>query len=476
VIISWHKSTALAAAIGSALLFLAFPGSAHAATGDLDLTWGTSGTSALSPTPPGWTTVPYTVVRAPSGRILSGVAIEEHGGVIALTSTGAIDRSWGNNGINRNPSVAGFGASRVTAIGFDSRGRILATGVIDDLIDAHGSIFLERLTANGLTDATFNGGSPVVVTTSSWPALSHIAIAPDDSVFVGSVEVSHVLSTGVLDPVWGVGGVCAIQHPLGTTLQPSALAIDTNGKLLVANDAEVTRRNYSCAADTTFGTVGYAPLPTMSFGVAVTRVLVTPSAVIVGGGNSTGPWVASYNHSGTPTAAFGAGGLAQVPSSSLPDEELVGGLVIDASGNILVGGVTNDSRRQSSSHFFVARVTTLGLVDSSFGVSGVAMLTVPAPYLLSASTFVPPAMTQDSSGGLIFMTLATSSTGSGIDYWMLSQRATYPSDSSPTALASTGLSDAVLFGAFGGAAILLLAGLVLTSLRRKELRHDSNPD
>ncbi len=471
---SWFKSFSLLGAAISAILVFAFPASAQAAPGDLDATWGTGGTSALNPTVPGWSTVPFTVVRAPSGKILAGVAREDHGDVIALTSTGAIDQSWGINGISGNPSVAGFGASRVTAIGFDSRGRILATGVIDSNIDAHGSIFLERLSASGLPDATFNGGSPVVVTTSSWPSLSHIAVAPDDSIYVGSIEVSHVLSTGALDPAWGVSGVCAIQHPLGTALMPSALAMDINGKLLVANSSELSRRNSSCAADTSFGAAGYSSLPSMPYGVTLTQVVTTPSKIIVGGGNSTGPWVASYDHAGTHSATFGTGGLAQVPSSSLPDNELVGDLIIDATGNILVSGVTNSSATPAP-NFFVARVTSLGLVDSSFGVSGVAIVTVPSPYLLGASAFTPPSMTQDSNGALIFVALATSPNDSGINYWILSQRAEYPKPATPSKLAATGINNVAWATLLGGAATFLVSGILLTSLRRKGLRNARNP-
>jgi uncharacterized delta-60 repeat protein len=116
--------------------------------------------------------------------------------------------------------------------------------------------------------------------------------------------------------------------------------------------------------DPTFGTGGEL---STSFGGndAAAKVLVQPNGKIVAVGTSTSGGVSSfalarYNSDGSLDTTFGTNGKVTSPLGSAT------GAALDANGDIIVAG--QDS---TTTHFVVARYTSAGALDGTFGTAGV---------------------------------------------------------------------------------------------------------
>ena len=134
--------------------------------------------------------------------------------------------------------------------------------------------------------------------------------------------------------------------------------------------------------DPTFGSGGEVVTSLGGDDVAA-KVLVQPDGKIVAVGTSTSGGVSSfalarYNSDGSPDTTFGTNGEVTSPLGSAT------GATLDANGDIIVAG--QDS---TSAHFVVARFTSAGALDSTFGTAGV--VTTAIVNATNASVAVQPA-------------------------------------------------------------------------------------
>jgi uncharacterized delta-60 repeat protein len=187
---------------------------------------------------------------------------------------------------------------------------------------------------------------------------------------------------GTLDPTFGAGGV--VNMSLSASLPNEhlwAIAMEPNGEVLAAGGANSGGTNGAFALalfqtdgtlDPNFGTQGVVITSFNATNDTVARAIaLEPNGQIVLAGYVTSGTtefaLARYNANGTLDSNFGTNGLVTTP---VDDTSFATSVAIDASGNIVVaGGAGKASSSQSS--FALARYTSDGVLDPSFGTQGI---------------------------------------------------------------------------------------------------------
>jgi uncharacterized delta-60 repeat protein len=216
---------------------------AQAQAGTLDPTFGNGGTVTTS-FPNGSAAVGG--FEQSNGDIVAVAQVdfvENEGtgiGLVRYTSTGALDTTFGTNGIT-NTTFAGF---TFTAFGFavQTNGDILVAG--EAIKGSAGQIQfgLARYTSNGILDATFgNSGLVTTIAGTRVDVPTAMLLQPNGKIVMAGFEVGQegvapgnmsmvrYNSNGSLDTTFGTGGISLVTD---TITGPDALALLSNGDYL----------------------------------------------------------------------------------------------------------------------------------------------------------------------------------------------------------------------------------------------------
>ena len=364
----WHRVSLL---IFSIVLIASRRAAAQA--GQLDPTFGTGG---IVTTDFGLQTysniaTANAVVIQPDGKIVvCGGAPTSTGfpnAVVARYNTnGTLDTGFGTGGIAMTNTF-----SILSAIALQPDGKIVVDGFAGE------TLVVIRYTANGSLDPTFGTGG-----IASFIALdastSGLLIQPDGKIVVANHALTRLLSNGQLDSTFGTGGSVKVAG-----YNPTAVALLTNGKLLVAtafgNSGFVTRYDSNGSLDTSFAV--YGQLATAGSGNAM--VLLRTGEFLVGGslissltelnqgfGTSTGFTVSRYQGAGIADGTFATHGGVLTPLTDYPNV-LTSGLGVQSTGDIVVlGTAANDIEPLA---FALARYTAAGQLDTAFGTGGIVI-------------------------------------------------------------------------------------------------------
>lgn len=301
-------------------------------------------------------------VVQPGGKVVvAGDVTDANGhrdiGVWRLTSAGALDTSFGSNGL----VTYGRNDEDETAldVALDPRGRIIVAG-LRTALDA--DITVLRLTPQGAVDPTFNNGLPVFAPVHPGPDLARsVAVQADGEILVSGfyagasnpvlrVTPGTATTDAVLDPGFGGGdGIAEVPDILPEVVPDVAVGAD--GKILLlgqvaagggAVDGTVVRLTSSGAVDDSFGSATGAH-------IAVSSGLTSPQSMTVlshgevavlgyaGGGRS---FVAKLLATGAPDPAMGPGGIRILPGVTTGSSAGVAAL---PDGRIVVVGNADDS-------------------------------------------------------------------------------------------------------------------------------------
>jgi uncharacterized delta-60 repeat protein len=267
--------------------------------GTLDTSFGTDGIVTLGTVGAGDTILDYAsaVSILPGGLIaVAGSSSPTSGhdtpAVEVLKANGTIDTSYGTNGLAVVPLPAGAQAFAPIVPALTQSGTELTSpGPLSLVQQADGSLVVAadavptggsgveevvtRLTTAGATDSTFGTGGQVVITPQSvFPyatsaSTTALAIQSNGDLIVGGqvelsstdrpMEVVRLTTSGAFDPLFGVGGVNIL--PSVTTFNyptVGAIAIQSDGKIVLANKNTTgfARLDADGLPDTTFGTAG----------------------------------------------------------------------------------------------------------------------------------------------------------------------------------------------------------------------------
>ena len=189
---------------------------------------------------------------------------------------------------------------------------------------------------------------------------------------------------GSLDPSFGKGGV-VITNGFGT---PSRAILQSNGDILVTVNSStggpsgVLRYLPDGSLDSSFGSGGFAAITSSTLllegvsGIALQsdgKILASSTALTSNSGQS-GVAVARLSSNGSPDASFGTGGIA---FAAVPGGPSAAALVEEANGDILTGGsFLTATYRSETTTGVVVRFTPIGRADNTFGSGGVVSSTV----------------------------------------------------------------------------------------------------
>lgn len=204
-----------------------------------------------------------------------------------------------------------------------------------------------------------------------------------------AILVNPILQAGAapgdLDPTFGTGGI--VTTPIGGATNDESLgvAVQADGKIVVLGetrdpagsnlpDLAVIRYNSNGSLDSTFGSGGKV-ITDVSGNDATDRaaslVIQTDGKILVGGStrNSSNNYdfaLVRYNSDGSLDRTFGIEGkvITQVGTGN----DVVGSLVVQPDGKIVVGGETDTPG--ASRDFALVRYNSDGTLDGAFGSGG----------------------------------------------------------------------------------------------------------
>jgi uncharacterized delta-60 repeat protein len=435
--------------------------------GALDTSFG-SGGEVLTSIPGAANAYGDAVVAQPDGKIVVGGYISDSGGsdaslqfaLVRYNSDGTLDMSFGNKGVAE--TKIGKSGSEINGLTLQSDGKIVAVGYAAYATTPNfdETFAVARYNPNGTLDTTFGAGKTGIVLTnivtatdisSGFEQAYKVAIQGDGKIVVFGDAVKEnsqsyfalvrYTTTGGLDASFGNGGIVTTLTPVGAAR--NALAIQSDGKILVGGGPVVARYGTTGMLDAAFNGTGIVtlapPSPYTTF--FVNGVLVEGDGTIGLGGGSSNGIVGQRRVSGVTWVRLTPGGALDNSFGNtgfVINTIMTGASAIaqGANGDLLAAQpVLNASHTLSD--LGVAAFLPSGALDTTFGTSvppnGISIIR------FSGGVFGPnPAIALQGDGKIV---AAGQALNSGVSNFAL---ASFLGAASPTHLAITGPSSASL--------------------------------
>jgi uncharacterized delta-60 repeat protein len=367
------------------------PAVALAAPGDLDPSFGSGGTVITSF---GGTDVASAVVIQPDGKLVvvgrTNIAGNTVFALARYNPNGGLDPAFGTGGL----VTTDFGSTdQAFAVALQGDGKIVTAG-------RRGSdIIVARYNADGSLDSPFGSGGRVITNFGMGATEQALALVlqTDGKIVVagrttknGNFDFALVRyeTTGIVDTTFGTAGLVTTDFG-GSVDRAFAMALQPDGKLVVVGDADanfaLARYNSNGSLDASFGFDGKVVTSFGGSDQAAAVVLQPDGKIVVAGQTDTGTSIdfalARYMPDGSLDGTFGSGGLATTNFLGNSDD-LGSAVVLQFDGKIIVGGSSEDN-------FALARYTTGGVLDPTFGSEGKVTTNVGGEDLLHALALQP---------------------------------------------------------------------------------------
>jgi len=251
----------------------------------------------------------------------------------------------------------------------------------------------------GDLDTTFGTGGKVTIDIApgSFDEAGAVAVLPDGRIILGSstfanghfqMVLTRLRPDGVIDTGFGVNGHATAAFPGSQGERATALTIQSDGKIVVAgstgSDFAVVRFASDGSLDTTFGTGGLASsdLGGQDRGFAV--VLQSDGKIVVAGerlvGTSLDFAVVRYSTNGSLDTSSDGDGVVTTTFAAAPDSfDSARAVNVQADGRIVVAGSSNLA-------FALARYTSNGALDTTFGIGGLVTTDLAIDNFVSGAT------------------------------------------------------------------------------------------
>lgn len=268
------------------------------------------------------------------------------------------------------------GADTTTAVAVQADDKIVVCG------NTGTNVAIVRFNSGGSIDPTFNGGQVVIDFAND--SATDVTLQPDGKILVaGTVGydflVLRLTTTGLLDVSFNGTGYALTD--LGGTSgdRGHTVLVQPDQKIAVAgitnsgdNDFAVVRYNSNGSLDATFGSGGFAvfDFPSSRIDSLLAASLQADGKfVLIGTSKFAGSdfdfALARLTTAGVLDATFGTGGLVLTPLG-LSDDSARAGIIL-SDGRILAGGYSTVNDDEGA----VVRYLSNGAVDTTFGNSGI---------------------------------------------------------------------------------------------------------
>ena len=302
---------------------------------------------------------------------------------------GQLDATFATKGIFLLNSIGKQGGS--TRVALQTDGKIVFAAPSGDPQQSNNGIALVRLNTDGTPDSSF-GTAGAVVFGVEHTVPTGVAIQPDGKILVGTTTGQNVdggahfglarfNSNGSVDNAFGTDG-----QVFGLVINGAALAIQPDGKILLAGANAMERFDSNGQLDTTFGTGGLSALP--FFGTAAIALqsngrIMIASAPNFNPGGGNGGTVVRLNPNGTLDKTLGLfGQVASVASGGVFDTTgtaLVSAIAFQPDGKFIVAGTIASKLINPpgsiQTGFALVRYNPNGSIDTSFGNHGGVLTT-----------------------------------------------------------------------------------------------------
>lgn len=328
----------------------------------------------------------YSAVIQPDGKILLA-GLSQNGtnnewAIARFNSDGSLDTSFGA-GNGRFTTSFSSGDNIARSITLQPDGKILVAGFTGPLGD---EFALMRLNSNGTPDSSFSGDG--LLTTdfgSDIDRARSVVVQPDGKIVIGGFAsvgstdhfaIARYLPDGTLDTTFSGDGM--LTQAVDDYAQGWTLAVQHDSKILlggfsISGDVKsfvVMRFNVNGSLDSTFSSDGITSTIVGSGTGSTGSMVIQPNGRIIVAGSATVNGnddfaLVRYYISGSLDTFFGTGGKITTPIGTGTDSGL--SVTMQADGKILVGGrVFNGSNYD----FGIARYTSNGVLDNTFGIGG----------------------------------------------------------------------------------------------------------
>ncbi|OWK37625.1 Flagellar hook-length control protein FliK [Fimbriiglobus ruber] len=317
--------------------------------------------------------------------------------VTRLTSSGAIDTSFGTNGTFSNPNQTTlFTTGNGTSI-------INSDGELYEIITPTGSTTpsqLVRVNTDLTPDATFGANGTVSLTGVN---AELVTVLPSGKIDVAGQPgvTEQLLANGTPDTSYGTNGIAQSVDPATLSLLNNTGSVETPGGNVVApsvvsgTPASIKVSQYLTASasipspdasglDPWFGTNGTAVLPSLTAPVSAVQ---SDGKTVVAGVDNGVLTLYRLNTDGTLDTTFGTGGT--VVGTGVYQQS-VGAITIEQNGQILIGvnvDTTNTGSHLTSTYTYTTsnsgllRFNSDGSIDTTFGTTGGAF-SVPVDHYI----------------------------------------------------------------------------------------------
>ena len=375
--------------------------------GDLDTTFGQGGKVTTDLGSPNDVIFHLTIDDA--GRILaigsSGDVSNSDFILARYLPDGSLDATFGTGGVVRTD----LGGSEVPVSGvIDSAHRIVLAG--HRFAANQNDIALVRYLPDGSLDSTFGNAGVVLTNFTSDDSAQTVAIDAENRIVIAGhvigdrtwydFVVARYLPNGELDSSFGSGGKVFLNFQqldgspsAGAQDGPSDIDIDDAGRILVAGysnrgfdfDVAMVRYLPDGSLDPSFGTNGKVLTDYVGGRILVQAMTRdTANNILLAGlidnGQNTDFVLARYLANGTPDASFGTAGFV-VTSYGAGADEFYDVIIDSAERIVAVGTATTAGDRD----FAIARYTSQGILDQSFGNGGLVLTPFTGDYDLASA-------------------------------------------------------------------------------------------
>ncbi|MFN8595074.1 MAG: Ig-like domain-containing protein [Anaerolineae bacterium] len=397
-----------------------------AAAGDLDTTFNATGYNVSDL---GGIDEAYAVTVQSDGKIVAAgysTGTTKQFALARYTSSGALDLTFGSSG--KVSTSIGSGDAIANAIAVQSDGQIILAG--SSLNGAAKSVFtLARyISTTGALDPSFGTGGIVTTSLSAGADIAHALAVQNDGklVVAGEANAQFAMArytiTGTLDTTFNGTGFVTTTIVGSNNIAHAVLIQPADGKIILvgevnpgsSNDFALVRYNSNGSLDGTFGASGktVTDFPAGTNDIAYAAALQADGKIVAAGSiNATGSdfAVARYTSGGLLDSTFGSGGLISTTLGSGADE--AHGVVVQGNGKIVVGGWSTQGTRKLD--FALARYQTNGALDANFGASGLVTTTLQSSL---TSDDIGYALALQSDNKIVVAGSSDDGTASGFDF------------------------------------------------------------
>ncbi|MBC7465012.1 MAG: hypothetical protein H7256_03380 [Bdellovibrio sp.] len=335
------------------------------------------------------------------GKILQGGTVQ-YGtmwSVIRYTTAGVLDGTFGSGGIAT--TTFGGATTQATAMTLQSDGKIVIAGFA--VVGGSTDFASVRLATTGALDTTFNGSGKLTIdiglnsysSDNAYAVLAQadgkIVLAGDASTdFFTNYAIYRISAVGIQDNTFGVNGQVTFDGLSPSLDEMHVMVKQPDGKIIQAGRTNATgtmnfilvRSNKDGSLDSTFGVSGKVITdinPAIESADSISAIALQGDGKILVSGyyyngavfGSLGFATARYNANGVLDATFGTGGIVVANAYAGSSDDPVG-IIIQSDGKIIVAG---HSYHGGLNNAFLARFTSSGVLDSSFGSSGFVLPT-----------------------------------------------------------------------------------------------------